>query len=403
MSSRKNIIKQLIRNFVTSGMDDNLDIEIERRLVLMNVISIFGIASLIPLGILAFIQEKPIIGYLDFVVVIVLMAILGYLRKFGYHIFLAYFGVFFAGALFVYLLGTGGINQTGYLWYYTFPLFALFLLGFKRGAVVTSILLAFAVLFFIIDDRVPLITIYPVDFKLRFTVSFIIVFIFSVLFESVRETSQQQLARKNLDLKETINELQQTQRALIEGETMLKATLESTADGILVVNEKGRIISKNAQFGEMWRIPKDILETDDDERVIKSVLEQLKEPLAFRNRIQELYQSQEHDHDFLYFKDGRVFERYSAPLVVNNSIVGRVWSFSDITERTQAERERGKLQAKLQRSEKMEAVGTLAGGVAHDLNNILSGIVSYPDLLLMQLPDGSPLIKPISIIVNEIL
>lgn len=72
--------------------------------------------------------------------------------------------------------------------------------------------------------------------------------------------------------------------------------------------------------------------------------------------------------------------------------------FTDVTERTTARQEMEKLQAQLQRAQKMEVVGTLAGGVAHDLNNILSGIVSYPDLLLMQLPEDSPLKRPISTI-----
>ena len=73
-------------------------------------------------------------------------------------------------------------------------------------------------------------------------------------------------------------------------------------------------------------------------------------------------------------------------------------AYTDITEITQAEQEKRKLEAQLQRSQQMEAIGTLAGGVAHDLNNILSGIVSYPELLLMDLPAESPLRKPIQII-----
>jgi PAS domain S-box-containing protein len=68
---------------------------------------------------------------------------------------------------------------------------------------------------------------------------------------------------------------------------------------------------------------------------------------------------------------------------------------NDITELKLADIEKKDLQAQLQRAQKMEAIGTLAGGVAHDLNNILSGIVSYPELLLMDLDAGSPLIKPI--------
>ncbi len=72
-----------------------------------------------------------------------------------------------------------------------------------------------------------------------------------------------------------------------------------------------------------------------------------------------------------------------------------LFTFIDITERVKSEKEREALQAKLQHSQKMEAIGTLAGGVAHDLNNILGGLVSYPELLLLKLPEDSPLRKSI--------
>jgi PAS domain S-box-containing protein len=73
----------------------------------------------------------------------------------------------------------------------------------------------------------------------------------------------------------------------------------------------------------------------------------------------------------------------------------------DITDLKKAEHRHRQLEARLQRAEKMEAVATLAGGVAHDLNNILSGIVSYPELLLMQLPPDSPLVDPLETIQNS--
>ncbi|MFZ7124704.1 MAG: response regulator [Desulfobacterales bacterium] len=75
-----------------------------------------------------------------------------------------------------------------------------------------------------------------------------------------------------------------------------------------------------------------------------------------------------------------------------------VGSMRNIKERKDAEEERQRLEKKLFRIEKMEAIGTLAGGVAHDLNNILSGIVSYPELLLLQLPAGDPLKGPLETI-----
>jgi len=67
----------------------------------------------------------------------------------------------------------------------------------------------------------------------------------------------------------------------------------------------------------------------------------------------------------------------------------------EMADRKRAEEERRELRTQLQRAEKMEALGTLAGGVAHDLNNILTGIVSYPELLLLDLPEDSPQRDPI--------
>jgi len=73
----------------------------------------------------------------------------------------------------------------------------------------------------------------------------------------------------------------------------------------------------------------------------------------------------------------------------------------DATDRKRAEKEKKQLEAQLHIARKMEAIGTLAGGVAHDLNNILSGIVSYPELLLMEIPEDSPLRKPLLTIQNS--
>ena len=89
-------------------------------------------------------------------------------------------------------------------------------------------------------------------------------------------------------------------------------------------------------------------------------------------------------------------ELSAAPIFNNDDrVIGFRGLMRDVSERKKAELENRKLEKKLQQAQKMNAIGTLAGGVAHDLNNILSGIVSYPDLILMDLPEDSPLIEPI--------
>ena len=94
--------------------------------------------------------------------------------------------------------------------------------------------------------------------------------------------------------------------------SLLSSTLESTADGILVVDQEGRIASFNKKFIHMWRIPDSIIASQDDNLALEFVLAQLKDPGGFLAKVKELYsQPEAESHDILEFKDGRVFERYS--------------------------------------------------------------------------------------------
>jgi PAS domain S-box-containing protein len=141
-----------------------------------------------------------------------------------------------------------------------------------------------------------------------------------------------------MGISKDITERKQTEQALASSFSLLQATLESTADGLLVVDQIGQIVQFNQKFVEMWRIPADILASHDDRRAIAFVLEQLEDPGGFVAKVKELYaQPEAMSFDVLEFKDGRTFERYSQPQKVGGKGVGRVWSFRDITERKRAE------------------------------------------------------------------
>ncbi len=135
-----------------------------------------------------------------------------------------------------------------------------------------------------------------------------------------------------------ITERKRVEEELERSLSLLRATFDATADGILVVDTEGKMTSFNQKFVEIWHIPESIVESQDDDQALEFVLDQLKDPEGFLKKVMELYAHPDAEsYDVLEFKDGRIFERYSLPQQIGGKSVGRVLSFRDVTERKQAE------------------------------------------------------------------
>ena len=117
----------------------------------------------------------------------------------------------------------------------------------------------------------------------------------------------------------------------------LEAIIESTGDGILVLDDKRQVIYVNSQFREMWSIPDNVEASGDDQVFINAIIDQLNEPDTFMEKLQETYSSDRSYKDTLYCKNGRIFELFSRPLMDEGHVTGRLWSFSDVTYNKQAE------------------------------------------------------------------
>jgi PAS domain S-box-containing protein len=132
----------------------------------------------------------------------------------------------------------------------------------------------------------------------------------------------------------------QAEAELHKSETQLQSVLESTGDGILAVDNEGkRIIKANRRFAEMWRIPQSIIDAGDNHALLNFVLEQLSDPDAFLKNVRSLFGMDTVTVNTLDFKDGRIFERHGFPMLMDGVVIGRVWSFRDITGRKRVEAE----------------------------------------------------------------
>ena len=180
------------------------------------------------------------------------------------------------------------------------------------------------------------------------------------------------LAMPSADVEDSLDWLtamcRQAQRMLadrsraLKSAALLAATLESTVDGLLVVDDSGHVVGHNQKFASMWRVGVELLEAGDDEAVMASVLEQLVDPDAFGAGVAALYENVgATSFDEIVFKDGRIFERYSQPQLLEGQVVGRVWSFRDVTSGRALQRELATAAEALTNQQRvLELLGTVA-------------------------------------------
>ena len=215
----------------------------------------------------------------------------------------------------------------------------------------------------------------------------------------VKKPTYEELELRVNELEIETEKRKQAEEALRESEEKYRLIFDSSDEGIIIIQDSNAVFlnrrildMRGISSGEMTRFATEpflnFIHTDDRELVATRYIRRLK-----GEEVPSVYSAR-----LIKEEGGHLWVDLSPTVISWEGRPATLVFLTDITNRKRAEKENAEMGAKLQRSQKMESMGLLASGVAHDLNNVLSGIVSYPELILMDLPEDSKLRKPIETI-----
>ena len=362
---------------MTSGLSDHQDLELRRKVALVNIGHLIGTTFLLLMSASAFRYESPHQGAINLFVALLLFINLTYLRKSENFRNAAIVSMTLIGLLFLYVFVTGGVKGTGHLWFFTFPLAAIFLLGLRQGTIATFLLGTVALIFTVLNSFFPTLASYSSPFKVRFFTSFTVIFAFTYLFEKMREVTLGKFNDVNITLKNKLDILERTQQALLESEETHREVVEKASEGIVIIQDlKLRLL--NQQMATMVGYPVDDLlgtpfldyfHPDEKEKIISRHLAR-----ARGEEVESCYES------VLKHKNGNYFTvEVNITIISYQNEPSTLVIIRDISLHKAIEQEHVK--ARLMAEAANQAKSYFLANMSHELRTPLNHIIGFTDLV----------------------
>ncbi len=377
-------IKFLRDAIIRGGIREYHDVETSRKIIMINIICLIGILNLVPLGINSFSEKNSFLGIFDLSVAALLIAIQVVLRKTGNHKIPSYLGIACAGGLFFYLYISGGVAGTGHLWLFTFPLFASFLLGAKRGAVATAVLTITSIVFPVVFKNLSFVTSYSRPFTIRYSMALIVAFSFAYFFEWARDKTQGDLTEKNTELKTAIDELVQTERALKDSEEIYRNLVERANDGIVLI-QNNRIEYVNPQLAELTGYPIEQIQNSEWSRYVYPT-EQERISRIYRLRMKGESVPSRYETALRHKNGDRIDVEVNADVLTLKGQPGNLVFVRDFREHKKAEVKLNQAKDSAERANR--AKSEFLANMSHELRTPLNHIMGFTELVLT-MEDGN--------------
>jgi PAS domain S-box-containing protein len=378
-------IKNTTEALLFRGVSPDATFEVRSKTALIHTATAICGFLAIPFGIYAFIGGNTILGWADTGVAALLIIVDSFFVNTSRLKPIRWVSISIFFLFFYYLTISGGFKASGYIWSFTLPFYIMFLVGPVRATSINGLFLLLVMLFFFWDIPASSGT-YSIDMKVRYCGSFFSLIILAYFVERIFRGLLNGIQEKNRALEAAVESLERKRRSLIQSERRLRDITLSSFDTIWEIDRECRYVDISGRIESVLGYTADTL-------VGKTAFSYMppreaeKAQAAFAQAIIDKKGIADLERGCTHRNGSTIHLLTNALPILNekNLVIGFRGVDKDITERKRAEGERAEMQEHLLQSRKMDAIGQLAGGLAHEFNNKMSIVMGYVEILKMHL------------------